>query len=164
LKEQIFLIPALDLDSPVKWWDWRRRLQAFVWLKREELDTKKKLTDVWHNFKFLSQEVSRVRADKLGVIIAGLPEKNNSEALLAAKDEILQILRLPSNIKRIKASAEKQMSFYCKHLNVCNIEKLPEFDSGKNNFFEKLIELEKQAISNNINYGFIPVMYRDNSR
>jgi hypothetical protein len=30
LQEDLFLIPAVDLESPIKWWDWRRRLHAFT--------------------------------------------------------------------------------------------------------------------------------------
>ncbi|NTW22848.1 DUF523 domain-containing protein [Candidatus Falkowbacteria bacterium] len=164
LKEQLFLIPSLDLDSPLKWWDWRRRLHAFVWLKRENVENKNKLTDIWHNYKFLCQEISRVRADKLGHQIAEISQKSTVTELEVIKSEVLEILRLPSSINRIKAMAEKQMGFYCKHLGVCYVEKLPSVDSAKQKFFEKLIELEKIALKNNINYGFVPVIYRDESR
>ena len=163
LKEQLFLIPALDLDSPVKWWDWRRRLHAFAWIKRQEFKDKKDIIDTWHDFKFLCQEVSRVKANELGRQIANMPKKISEEFTGRIKKEILEILRLPSNINRIKASAEKQMAFYCKHFGVCE-EKLPLNESGKKKFFEKLINLEKKAVNNNINYGFIPVLYRENSR
>lgn len=164
LREQIFLIPALDIESPVKWWDWRRRLHAFIWLKRQEIKSKKEMIDIWHNFKFVCQEVSRVRADELGRKIANMPKKITQKDLDEIKSEILEILRLPSAINRIKASAEKQMSFYSKHLGIGSAKKLPSTDSAKKKFFEELIELEKLALKSNINYGFIPVLYRDSSR
>ncbi len=164
LREQIFLIPAMDIDSPVKWWDWRRRLHAFVWLKRQDIKSKKEIIDIWHNFKFVCQEVSRVKADGLGRKIANMPKKITQKDLDEIKSEVLEILRMPSTINRIKASAEKQMSFYCKHLGVCNTKKLPSTDSAKKKFFEELIELEKLSLKSNINYGFVPVLYRDSSR
>ncbi|PLX20830.1 DUF523 domain-containing protein [Candidatus Parcubacteria bacterium] len=164
LREQLFLIPADDLESPVKWWDWRRRLHAFVWIKRKEFKTKKDIIEIWHDFKFLSQEVSRVRSDELGRKIASMPKKITAKYVSEVKNEILSILRLPSNINRIKSSAEKQMSHFCKHYNLCETEKLPSTETAKRKFFDRLIELEKKSISDNINYGFVPVVYRNNSR
>lgn len=161
LKEQLFLIPALDLDNPIKWWDWRRRLHMFVWLKRQEIKTKKDFMDIWHNFKYVCQELSLVEADEIGRDLANLPKKFSQKQLDEIKNNILKLLRKPSNIRRIKASAEKQMSFLCKHMGVCYIEKLPSTESAKRNFFERLIELEKDAVKKNINFGFIPVLYRE---
>ena len=161
LKEQLFLIPALDLDSPVKWWDWRRRLHMFIWLKRSELKTKETIIDIWHDFKFVCQEVSRQKSDLFGEKIAHMPKRFSQNKIDELKGEILEILRMPSNINRIKASAEKEMSYLCKHLGVCYSEKLPSTDSAKRKFFDRLIELEKDAINKKINFGFIPVLYRE---
>lgn len=161
LKEELFLIPALELDSPVKWWDWRRRLHMFVWLKRTEIKTKKELIDIWHDYKFVCQEVDRVEADKVGRKIANMPKKFDKKVLDIIKKEILLLLRKPSNIKRIKASAEKQMAHFCKHLGVCYTEKLPSTESAKKKFFERLIELEKDAVTKDIDLGFVPVIYRE---
>jgi len=164
LKEQIFLIPALDIDSPIKWWDWRRRLHAFVYLKRQDIKTKKELIDIWHNYKFLCQEISRPKADEIGRAIANMPKRISKKDIDKIKINILEFLREPSTIKRIKGSAEKQMAHFCKHFGICHSEKMPSTDMAKKKFFDKLIELEKIALKNNINYGFIPVIYRDSSR
>lgn len=160
LREEYFLIPALDLDSPLKWWDWRRRLHAFVWIKRASFASKQEIMEIWHDFKFLCQEISRPRADALGRQIADMPKKLGEEYVSGIRKGILEILRLPSSVARIKASAEKQMAFYCKRKGVCE-EKLPASDSGKKLFFERLITLEKKAIASGIDYGIVPVIYRD---
>jgi uncharacterized protein YbbK (DUF523 family) len=164
LKSELFLIPALDLESPVKWWDWRRRLHAFVYLKRAKLNTKKEIYNIWHDYKFLVQEISRKEADIIGSEIAAWPDKITASIIKKWRMKVLLILRQPSTAKRIENSAEKHISFACKHLNVCYDKKLPNSELGKRKFVEKLIELEKQAINNNINYGFVPVLFREKSR
>jgi uncharacterized protein YbbK (DUF523 family) len=161
LKEQLFLIPALELDSPVKWWDWRRRLHMFVWLKRQDIKSKKELMEIWHSFKFVCQELSRPEADEIGRKLGTLPKQVSQKQLDELKNEILNLLRKPSNIRRIKASAEKQMAFLCKHMNVCYIEKLPSTESAKRKFFDRLIELEQDAVKKGIDLGFAPVLYRE---
>ena len=77
------------------------------------------------------------------------------------KTEILEILRLPSTVSRIENTAQKQMSFFCKRFNVCYTEKLPKAESGKRKYVERLLELEARAIDEDINYGFVPVIYRE---
>jgi hypothetical protein len=161
LAEELFLIPAADLESPIKWWDWRRRLHAFVWLKRKDIRKATELMSVWHDLKFVCQEMNRAASDAIGRKIAALGKRSSSDEIDKIKSEILGLLRLPSDHKRIKHSAEKQMSFYCKHFNVCYEEKLPNAEMGKRKFFEKLIELEKRSIKENIDYGFVPVVFRE---
>ena len=161
LKEQLFLIPALDLDSPVKWWDWRRRLHMFIWLKRQNIKSQKELMDIWHSYKFVCQELSRQESDDIGRKISSMSKKVSQKRLDDLKIEILNLLRKPSNIRRIKASAEKQMAYLCKHMGFCYIDKLPSTESAKRKFFDRLIELEKDAVKKGIDLGFVPVLYRE---
>lgn len=82
LKENLFLIPAQDLESPIKWWDWRRRLHAFAWLKRKEIKNKKELYEIWHNFKFLCREINRKEADeKIEIPVDKISKTNFAKAL-----------------------------------------------------------------------------------
>jgi hypothetical protein len=164
LKEQLFLIPAMDLDSPIKWWDWRRRLHAFIWLKRAEIKNKAEFYEIWHNFKFLIQELDRPAADRIGAELAGMTKKFDRLSAEKLKNEILLILRKPTTLKKIQHAAEKQMSFYCRRFKICYDEKMPIAERGKHKFADKLIELEKRAVTENISYGFAPVLFRDNSR
>lgn len=161
LAEEFFLIPAADLESPIKWWDWRRRLHAFIWLKRKELRKPSELMSVWHDLKFVCQEMNRLMSDEIGRKVAGLNKKADEKEIEKIKKEIMELLRLPSDHKKIKHSAEKQMSYYCKHFNICYAEKLPKAEMGKRKFFDKLIELEKRSIKENIDYGFVPVVFRE---
>ena len=69
LKEQIFLIPAVDLQSPIKWWDWRRRMYAYVWLKYKNFSKINELYDAWHIVKFLCQEINFHIPSMIGGII-----------------------------------------------------------------------------------------------
>ena len=87
LKEQLFLIPALDLDSPVKWWDWRRRLHMFVYLKRADIKKRKDIIDIWHDYKFVCQELSRVRADEIGRSIASMSKASKQTEINIFKNE-----------------------------------------------------------------------------
>jgi uncharacterized protein YbbK (DUF523 family) len=66
LEEDLFLTPALDLESPIKWWDWRRRLHAFCWLKRLEISGKDQLYTAWHHLKFVCQEIDLNEARRIG--------------------------------------------------------------------------------------------------
>jgi uncharacterized protein YbbK (DUF523 family) len=161
LKEEFFLIPALDLESPLKWWDWRRRLHAFVWLKRADIKNKKELYQIWHDYKFLLQELDRKSADEIGKEIAGIKGHLTQEFVDYFKTKALFILRKPTTEKRLQHAAEKNMKFFCKKFNICESEKLPQAERGKQKFVERLIELEKKAILENINYGFVPVLYRE---
>ncbi len=126
LKEELFLIPAIDLESPLKWWDWRRRLHAFVWLKRFKIKTKKEIYDVWHRYKFLAQEVDRVGADKIGRELAEIPKKISPDVLSEIKKKILMLLRKPTEFPRLKNAFQRQMSFLCKRYGVCFPEKIPK--------------------------------------
>jgi len=164
LKEMFFLIPADDLQSPLKWWDWRRRLHAFVWLKRREIKSKKELTDVWHDLKFICQESSRSISDQLGRDLAGMPKKISNEYISEIKLRILEILRLPSTLKRIQNSAEKQMVYYGKHFNMKIEEKLPKAVDGKLKFVKRLREFEKRSLDLDIGNSLVPVIYRDERR
>jgi len=70
LKEGFFLIPASHLQSPIKRWDWIRRLNAFVWVKNHNLDTKKDIYDMWHTIKFICQEIDNEKSRELGRVLA----------------------------------------------------------------------------------------------
>lgn len=163
LDEAYFLIPALDLQSPVKWWDWRRRLHAFAWLKRKEINSKKDLYDTWHLLKFLCQEIDRPLSDDIGKALANAPKKLTKEFIHNWKTEVLYLLRRPSTLKRIYGFMQKHWAFYKKHVD----ENLPEFEEvfydtlGKHKIVEQLQHLEVECFKQGVEFGGVPVMYRD---
>lgn len=159
LKEKWFLIPALDLESPLKWWDWRRRLHAFVYLKRAALKTKNEFYALWHNYKFLVQELDRPAADRIGRALAKLSKRPAAADFDRLKDDILLVLRQPTTLGRVKNAAEKQMSYFCKHFGICYPEKLAA-ERDKAGFVKRLYDLEKRAVAENIDLSLAPVLYR----
>lgn len=164
LREDLFLIPAADLASPLRWWDWRRRLHAFVWLKRQSISTKAELLSVWHDFKFLCQEIDRPAADALSHRLADMPKRLEPAFVEEIRKTMLSIVRQPSSEKRIRGWAQKAMAFYRKRSLDCPECQLPSSDRSKREFLERLIVLEKKAFSEGKDFGFVPVLYRGDSR
>ena len=102
LKEQMFLIPALDLQSPLKWWDWKRRLVAFTWFKRKKLNKISELLECWEILKVLCQEIDEKYFKSIGKTLGGFSNETDSNEFEKVQIEILNILRRPSNPKKIK--------------------------------------------------------------
>ncbi len=161
LKEDYFLIPAVDLESPVKWWDWRRRLHAFAWLKREKISSKKQIYDIWHLFKFLCQEVDAKRSAEIGRSLAAMPKSFAPVFTEQWRRDVLKLLRLPSTIGRIHSIMLKHFAHYRKHFNPSAREvKAPRTEIAKRAFVKELMEMEKRAILEGYDFGGTPVIYR----
>lgn len=160
LDEKLFLIPALDLESPIKWWDWRRRLHAFIWLKNAEIKSKKDIVDIWHRYKFICQEADRKIADKIGSMVANMPKKITKKFIEEWKSEILLLIRQPSSIKKIRSFLQKHIAYYCKHSKKrCDIS--PEdIQKGSNKLFKQLLDMEKRSILEGIEFAGTPVIFR----
>jgi uncharacterized protein YbbK (DUF523 family) len=172
LKEDLFLIPALDLESPLKWWDWRRRLHAFCWLKGLEIDSKKQIYDVWHHLKFMCQEVDDAEARRIGSWLAGLPKRLTRQAAEEWRSATLRLLRKPSTIKRITSVMMKHYAFYRKHFHPgaeADEEAVPgeditapTADVSKYKYVEELLKMEKRAVTEGFDFEGAPVLYREN--
>ena len=89
LKQQMFLIPAVDLESPWKWWDHTRRMHAFIWLKKLEIGSKKDIYEAWHALKFICQEIDRRSADEVGRSLASLPGRLTAAGIEAWRGQVL---------------------------------------------------------------------------
>lgn len=157
LKENIFLIPSVDLQSKVKWWDWRRRMYAYVWLKEQEFDKPKDVLESWHTIKFLIQELFRKEADLIGNKLSNL-KKLNKDDLSSIKEKILNILRMPSDIKKIKQSLWKNYKFLEKHYGL-KIEDVngPTDIRGMNKLADELIKVEIISYKENKLFGSSPI-------
>ncbi len=164
LKEELFLIPAQDLQSPVKWWDWRRRLHAFIWLKRKEIKSKKELYEIWHNYKFICQEADLEIARKIGEEIAQIDQLTN-KVIQNWKKKVLMLLRQPSTFPRIKSILQKHFAHYNKHFNG-KTEKisLPPDKISKTNFINQIKKMEKKAFIEKYDFGGVPVIFRSTER
>jgi len=156
-----FLIPALDLQSPIRWWDWRRRMLAFVWLQQQTLHNLSDLFEIWHTLKFLCQEIDDKQARELGRFIAALKGFQENESLEKLRIDILNILRKPSSFQRIKGSLFKNYNYYRKITG--NI--IPEIQDqttlrNATKLAEELILMERASYASGILFGTSPVSNR----
>ena len=160
LKEELFLISALDLESPVKWWDWRRRLLAFVWLKRADITGKKELYDAWYHLKFICQEVDEPAARKIGRKLAAAPKRLTREFVDEWRHEVLLLLRRPSTIPRITAAMRKHYAHYRKHTAPgAETPPLPRDEMSRQKFVDSLHEMEKRAALDDFLFAGTPVVF-----
>jgi uncharacterized protein YbbK (DUF523 family) len=165
LKEDLFLIPVLDFDSPWKWWDWSRRLHAFAWLKRLEIKTKAELYEVWHMLKFICQEADEKEARAIGVILAGAPKKLTQEFMSSWKTQVFRLLRRPSTLKRIQAITVKHYAHYRKAFGLSVQEAAaPSLFVNKHEFIDELRKMERKAFDQGYLFVGHPIVYRPDER
>ncbi|MDX9810043.1 MAG: DUF523 domain-containing protein [Sphaerochaetaceae bacterium] len=165
LEQGYFLIPADDLQSPIKWWDWRRRLLAFHWLSTVRIETLGDIHAVWYKLKFLCQELDNEYARRLGRTIASLDKHLPEGFIEQFRKELLQLLRKPSNLKRITQSLWKNYAHYRKATGK-KIDEInsPEFQRNVTTIAKELVKMERSAVEDQILFGTSPVVYRDEHR
>ncbi len=165
LEQGFFLIPAADLQSPLKWWDWRRRLLAFYWLKHLEISGKAELYDAWSKLKFLFQELDLPWAQATGRKLTALDRAPDADFIREFKTESLDLLRKPSTVKRITNSLWKNYSYYRKTLGK-TVEGVnsPEFQRNITSIAKELVTMERKALDDEVMFGTSPVMYREKRR
>jgi len=146
LKEEIFLIPALDLQSPLRWWDWRRRLVAFTWLKRKDIQTTSEFIQCWDLLKVLCQEIDEEKAKDINSRIKDLPNNTTLEEFKKIQIEILDILRTPSNTEKIKKWLWENYNFL-KDTYGIEVEKVcdPGYLRGVTHVAAEILEVELKA-------------------
>lgn len=164
-QEGFFLIPAIDLDSPLKWWDWRRRLHAYAWVKEQDIQTKQDLYNLWYTVKFLCQELDEPTARSIGSQLASLSKGFTPSYVVDLKKQILQILRKPSTVKRIKEGLWKSYVYYKKATKE-EIEEIMSSDMQRNisHITQELIQMERQAFQNGTFFSSAPILYRSEQR
>lgn len=165
LDEGFFLIPAADLQSPLRWWDWRRRLLAFHWLKNTEITGKSDLYGAWANLKFLFQELDNAWATQMGRTLAGMAGKPDGAFIAGFRAQGLDLLRRPSTTKRITNSLWKNYSYYRKRLGK-TVEGIqtPDFQRNITTIAKELVTMERKALDDQVLFGTSPVMYREKRR
>lgn len=165
LEQGYFLIPSTDLQSPLKWWDWRRRLLAFHWLSSVQLETMQDVYEMWYRMKFLCQELDNTWARAMGKQLAEMSLSEHPEFIEQFRKELLEILRKPSDTKRITNSLWKHYSHYRKSRGrtVQDIHS-PEFRRNMTTIAQELIRMERTAFEDDYLFGASPVIYRDARR
>ena len=165
LSQGYFLIPAADMQSPLKWWDWRRRLLAFYWLKNATITNKTDLYTVWSKLKFLFQELDNVWARAMGHTLAELKHEPETAFISQFQSEALTILRKPSTVKRITNSLWKNYAHYRKAAGK-TVDEIhsPDFQRNITTIAQELITMERKALEDGILFGTTPVLYREKRR
>ncbi len=165
-----FLIPDEGLANPLLWWDWRRRLHAWLWLRRVDVQRSRDLYDAWHVVKFVVQETNRPRADEIGRRLAALPKGAPVDELEEIRSEMLDALRAPSNRARIKGALWKAYSHARKKGQLDGVElhdlsvDSPEVTANLMRLVEELTVMERVSFENDLLFGTSPVIRRDKRR
>lgn len=161
LQHDWFLIPDTALASPLRWWDARRRLHAWLWLKRRPLDTVPQVYDAWHALKFVVQELDRPLADAIGRDLAAM-HRYDRDAAEAFRTRVLGALRRQSSPERMRQALWKAYARLRKQgalpPELC-VES-PEEPLGSRRIAEELLQLEKLSYQHDLLFGPSPVLAR----
>lgn len=155
LNEDIFLIPALSLPSPVRRWDYKRRLYAYVWARDCEINTKHEMYEFWHTIKFLCQELDENESRNIGRELANsdfTPEK-----ALELKRYVLKLLKKTSTLEKIKNRLWKHYMYMKKNqgIEISDIM-MPQDNRNMHHIAMELEALEKVAFTKDILFGSMP--------
>ncbi|PKQ15062.1 MAG: DUF523 domain-containing protein [Actinobacteria bacterium HGW-Actinobacteria-7] len=165
-----FLIPDEGLANALLWWDWRRRLHAWLWLKRQPLQRSRDLYDAWHPVKFVVQETNRPFADGMGRRLAALPRGAATEELEVLRQEMLDALQAPSTRARIRGALWKAYSHARTkgQLDGIDLHDLtmdsPQVRENVDQLVHELDMLERISFENDLLFGTSPVIRRDGKR
>jgi uncharacterized protein YbbK (DUF523 family) len=162
-----FLMPDAAFDSALSWWDWRRRLHAWLWLSDRTLATNGDLTSAWHVVKFILQETQRAEADRIGRGLAALPRRAPLEELETWRTAILDALRVPTTRQRAMAALWKTYAHHAKRGQLDGVDlhdltvRSPEVLRNVTTIAAELTGLERIGFENGLLFGKSPVVYRD---
>lgn len=165
LDEGFFLIPSSDLQSPLKWWDWRRRLLAFHWFANHPLHSMQELYETWYVLKFLCQELDNTWAREMGRTLASLSKSDFAQFEPTFRAQVLDLLRRPSTTVKITNSLWKHYSHYRKKKGK-KVEEInsPDFKRNVTTIAKELSKMERTALEDDFLFGASPVIYRDQHR
>lgn len=165
LEEGVFLISVQDLKNPIKLWDIRRRMLAFVWVDDFEITNKKNIYEVWHQIKFICQEVDEIRARNFGKELANLPEILTVEEITDIKDSFLDILKTTSSNKKILQWMWKNYSFFRKKYGFV-VDGIEDPLTPRNPIIlaKELSRLEMEFYNKGFSFGSSPIFVKENER
>lgn len=165
LEEGFFLIPSLELESPLRWWDWRRRLHAFAWVRKQQITSKQELYNMWYTVKFLCQEIDEPYARKLGQDLAALPKGFYQEYADILKKSVLEMLRKPSSAKRIKQRLWKSYVYHKRSAyGEVDVVLPPETPRNVAHIIKELTAMERKAFEKGQFFSSAPILYRSEQR
>jgi uncharacterized protein YbbK (DUF523 family) len=169
-ERDIFLIPDDGLANSLAWWDWRRRLHAWLWLRERPIKRSSDLYDAWHVVKFVVQETDRPFADNMGRRLAALPKSAAVSELERLRRDILEALKKPSTKPRIRSAMWKTYAHARKkgQLEGVDLHDLsadsPEVRLNIDELARELTRMERISFENDLLFGTSPVIARDRRR
>ncbi|NDL68838.1 DUF523 domain-containing protein [Clostridiales bacterium F-3ap] len=160
-EEGFFTIPVAVLQSPILWWDARRRMLAFLWLSEQEAATPRELYGIWHVLKFLCQELDNPLAREWGKRLSAMKPGDFPGLGEAFKREVLALLRTPSTLPRIKQSMWKNYIHYRRKTgkDLAQI-KMPTDLRSATALAGELLLLERESAVGEVLFGTSPIVYR----
>ena len=165
-----FLIPDDAFNSPLTWWDWRRRMHAWLWLSDREIKTNGDLTSAWHVIKFVLQETGRATADEVGRALAALPKRASVAEIEALRSRMRELLKVPTTPQRALSYMWKTYKHASKKGTLEGIDmheltvRSPEVLRNVTTIAEEMIALERISFENDLLFGTSPVIYREGRR
>jgi len=163
-------MPDTAFNSPLTWWDWRRRLHAWLWLADRPIANNGDLTSVWHVIKFVLQETGRSSADELGRDLAALPRHAPVEQLEALRARMLMLLTVPTTRERAMSALWKTYAHARKKGTLDGVDlheltvRSPEVQRNVTMIAEEMVGLERISFENDLLFGTSPVLYRESRR
>ncbi|MEG0135289.1 MAG: DUF523 domain-containing protein [Cetobacterium sp.] len=163
LQKDIFLIPSVDLQSPIRWWDWKRRMVVFIWLKKQEINNEIDLKEMWKRVSYICHELSEVETSKIKHEIAKIyvSKNNQPESYSKVKKQILDLLRRPAEMEMIKKWLWKNY-IHLKEREGVIVEDILEPDILRNmtHVLEEILSIEKKVREKNISFRSSPINYK----
>lgn len=163
LEREIFLIPSTDLESPIRWWDWKRRLSIFTWLKRMEIGDKKTLKELWDKIKYVCHELDEEETKVIRHRIAEILSQDIflEDRAKEVKKNILFLLRKPAELEMIKKWLWKNYIHMKEKEGISlNIIYSPDTPRNMTHIAQEMLGLEKSARENSKIFRSSPIDYR----
>ncbi|WP_297598271.1 DUF523 domain-containing protein [uncultured Cetobacterium sp.] len=163
LDRNIFLISSVDLQSPIRWWDWKRRLVAFVWVKEQNICSKDSLKEIWDKIKYVLYELHEEETTKLKNKFHEVLKKEaiDNVEFNKIKEDFLTLLRKPAEIENIKKYLWKN------YIDLKNKEGIivenvfePHILRNMTHIAEELLGVEKEARKANLFFKSSPINYK----
>lgn len=108
----MILLTERELGDPVLWWDARRRLHAWLWLRRRAASTPSALSDAWAVVEPVVRATDRAAADDVGREVAALLSRPSAEALERCRARVFDALRARATATRARAALRRAYAGY----------------------------------------------------
>lgn len=164
LERNIFLISSIDLQSPIRWWDWKRRLVAFVWIKEQNINSIDILKEIWDKVKYVLYELHEEEASKIRDqirLITNEKKDVSDETFTFLKNSILDLLRKPAELENIKKC------LWTNYINLKEKENIeveeifePHILRNMTHIAQELLGVEIEARKRNILFRSSPINYK----